>query len=71
MPSFFFGKNSENAFRTCRYLRLLEGSLIVAKLNPRNVRFGLGHLVEGSLFVAKLNLRNVRFGHGETDLVYA
>jgi hypothetical protein len=41
--------------------RLVEGSLFVAKLNPKNVRFGLGCLLEGSLFVAKLNLRNVRF----------
>jgi len=44
-----------------RHLCLLEGSLLVAKLNPRNVRFGLGRLAEGSLFVAKLNLRNVGF----------
>jgi hypothetical protein len=43
----------------------------VAKLNPRNVRFGLGCLVEGSLFVAKLNLRNVRFGLGDAEFIYA
>jgi hypothetical protein len=54
-----------------RYLSLLEGSLLVAKLNPRNVRFGLGRLVvEGSLLVAKLNLRNVRFGLKDADLVF-
>ncbi len=33
----------------------------MAKLNPKNVRFGLGRLVEGS---AKLNPKNVRFGLG-------
>jgi len=54
-----------------RHLCLLEGSLLVAKLNPRNVRFGLGCLVEGSLFVAKLNLRNVRFGLGDAEFIYA
>jgi hypothetical protein len=54
------------------YLHLLEGGLVlVAKLNPRNVRFIAKLNPRNFRFIAKLNPRNVRFILRDPDLVQA